>query len=1459
MDQERDSCGFGLLVNVHEPPSNQIIVQALEGLARLTHRGAVSEDGLSGDGCGLLLDLDQAFFSQLAKRAKIPIHHRCVVGMCFLTPNQVESQQKRISNQLKKQDLNVSGWRLVPIDKAYLGETAAASLPAIYQFFIDSSESPWSGIELERQLFIAQKQIEWQLKEAKDFCLCSLSSKSIVYKALVLPPNLAKFYPDLQNKQWQSKVALFHQRFSTNTLSRWPLVQPFSTLAHNGEINTIRGNRVYGHQISPQLIETYYPELANLPSLLSDNVSDSLNLDQFVQAYRHFGMLTAEILRLLLPPAWENDSTLEKPIRDYYQFHFPLLPSWEGPAGLVFFDGRFAGCILDRNGFRPTRYQRSKQGLVVVGSEVGLVDIPDGDLVKQSRIPPGAMLMVDIKNNCLITEGDTPRQFYQRHPFSDWVSSLQKMLPYEEDNHAPPNHRPVLDDVKKYFDVSYEEIEQSLRFMAQNGVEPTASMGDDTPMAVLSHTPRQFFDFMRQQFAQVTNPPLDSLREKTVMSLTISLGYRAFLAKRNAQHAKQVILPSPLLSNIQFKTLCQTENAFYRPHALSLHYENQSTNLLDELEKLANKVLHQLKDKHLMLVLYDEERQSDKPSIHPALAAGYLHQTLVRHNKREQVSILVSSGWVRDAHHLAMLVATGAEGVHPWLAYRLIDKVTDDPFLARKNYRQALNKGLLKIASKMGVCTINSYHGSLLFQVIGLTSDVVKACFGDCPFAVERLDWLALTEYQNQFFINSHDRLVPTRHGGLYKYVHGGEYHDYHPDVVMTLIEACKSADKQKYREYANWVNQRKPVMLRDFYRIESDKSPIPITEVESVKTITSRFESAAMSLGALSPEAHESLAEAMNALGGRSNSGEGGEASYRHNTQKRSKIKQVASGRFGVTAEYLMQADVIQIKISQGAKPGEGGQLPGNKVNKTIAQLRYCSPGVTLISPPPHHDIYSIEDLAQLIFDLKQINPKAYVSVKLVSEPGIGTIAAGVVKAYADCITLSGYDGGTGASPLSAIRNTGCPWELGLAETQRILLENQLRHRVCLQIDGGLKTGLDVVKAALLGAETFGFGTAPMVALGCKYLRICHLNNCATGVATQQAVLRREHYQGNPERAMFFFRSVAAEVREILSYMGYPSLRSVIGRHDLLKELENCPWALPPLHPSQKDEKQRVHYYSQPRNPSFDKAPLAKALIGDTEKAFAANKIMKGRYPISNHDRSIGANIAGFIKKDPHLPIAKDVLVQLDFTGTAGQSFAVWTVDGMQLTLTGAANDYLAKGMNGGCVVLKRPMMSQIDSQNYVIAGNTCLYGATGGACFIDGRVGERFAVRNSGAHAVVAAVGYHGCEYMTGGQVTILSSPGNNFAAGMTGGIAFIWDNEQNLSTQINSETVEFAKLLSVTDDYYAQLLMHDLEQFIHHTNSDLGIQALRHLATGGRDFYVVYPKGMNLPVSHPKQVTS
>ncbi|MCC5791641.1 MAG: glutamate synthase large subunit [Legionellaceae bacterium] len=1443
MNQEQDSCGFGLLVNTHSAASHRLISQALTGLSRLTHRGAVGEDGLAGDGCGIMLQLDQGFFRKLAAAEHIALPPHFALGMCFLEPQHQQAERQCIENTLAQEGLSVAGWRAVPVETAVLSKNLQASLPEIVQCFIGRpANMPPS--RFEKKLYIVQKRCEWHLRHHGGFSFCSLSSHSVVYKALVLPANLAGFYPDLQQSSMKAQIALFHQRFSTNTLSNWQLAQPFSTLAHNGEINTVQGNRFYLRQISHHLSQQHFPALKNMDNLISESGSDSQSLDQFIQCLRHCGLSSAEALRICIPPAWEHHVHITDAERDYFRFHAPLLPSWEGPAAIVFYDGHYAGCILDRNGFRPARWQEYADGLIFIGSEVGLVDGEVAQLKQQSRLQPGELLLIDTLRGERQCHDGAPPTFYQRYPYSSEVS--QGHFPLHEHDDAPASETPPLDSLcQKAFDLSYEEIEQSLRYMAYHGIEPTSSMGDDTPLAALSYQPRQLFDFMRQQFAQVTNPPLDSLRERSVMSSELSLGSRQFTLPYQRKDSQQIILPSPLLSQSQFLFLSHLHNENYRACRLSLHYDAPlSLSLaLDQLTQQAEQCLGA--PHHCLIILDDEPGASLQRSIHPALAVGALHHSLTRSHHRSEVSLIVASGWVRDAHHLAMLIASGANAVFPWLAYQVIAGFTDAPLSKMANYRQALTKGLLKICSKMGVCTLNSYQGSQLFQVLGLHRDIIERCFSRSAYALERYDWHSLQSHQERFWEQALDISIPTRHGGLYKYVENSEYHDYHPAAVTQLIHAVKTQDHQEYQSFTKLVQQRKPVMLRDFFALASERAPIALAQVEAVEQITSRFETAAMSLGALSPEAHESLAQAMNALGGRSNSGEGGEADYRHGTDKRSKIKQIASGRFGVTAAYLMQAEVIQIKIAQGAKPGEGGQLPGVKVNPLIARLRYCSPGVTLISPPPHHDIYSIEDLAQLIFDLKQLNPQAYISVKLVCAPGVGTIAAGVVKAYADCITLSGYDGGTGASPLTSIRYTGCPWEMGLLETQSVLLENQLRHRVCLQIDGGLKTGLDVIKAALLGAETFGFGTAPMVALGCKYLRICHLNNCATGVATQDETLRREYYQGDSERVKQYFQWVAEDVREALAQLGYTRLTDIIGRHDLLRCLPDAPLPLPPVHPSQHCAQQRARLYQQPRNPSFDQAELAQQIWADVATALPKGQSFERSYAIYNHCRSIGANIAGaFIQhgQGKDRPAAQ---ISLHFQGNAGQSFAAWLVEGMELRLTGAANDYVGKGMNGGLLVLMRPAESPLASRDYCIAGNTCLYGATGGECYMDGVVGERFAVRNSGAQAVVAGAGFHACEYMTAGVVVILDTPAPNFAAGMTGGLAFVWDRSGYLAQHINTETVEYHALnqWSNRDDH--QTLYALLQQFQHHTHSSLGAAALTHLDQGGDAFYVIAPK--------------
>lgn len=1459
---EIDSCGFGLLVDFNNHPSHTLVETALMGLSRLTHRGACGEDGLSGDGCGLMLQLDHHFYASLATQQGIAVEPPFAVGMCFLNKEEHEANKAALEHQLKKQGFAIGGWRNVPVNFSYAGKNSQKNMPSFAQIFVQYPPE-WPIALVEKKLYIAKLLAHHALQDDPYFNVCSLSTQTIVYKALVLTSNLPLFYPDLQNKNLKSAVAMFHQRFSTNTRTAWNLAQPFSILAHNGEFNTIQGNRHYAQQLSHHLIRDYFAELQELPTLINVKGSDSLSLDNLLEAFIQTGFLSYEALRLIIPPAWENDHEMSREVKDYYRFHAAHLPPWEGPAGIVFFDGRFAGCILDRNGFRPARIVRGNNNWIGIGSELGLFDLENEGALELSRMQPGELFLIDLQQEKLISPEDYINELYHKHPYSEWDS---KSLESIESRDIIKMHDVITDEVYKRFDVSIDEKEHVLRYMGEYGIEPTSSMGDDTPMAALSVKPRQLFDFFRQQFAQVTNPPVDSLRETAILSLQTYFGTRGLITQRNANFAQQLRFPSPLLSQYQRHYISDLDPKSFQLTELPLTYSAE-LELEEALDNFVNQTANLLMDTHHILVLTDERWQVNQCSIHPMLAVGALHHALINKHQREKVSLVVHSGWVREPHHLAMLVACGAEAVYPWLAYQLIIdlaiKNQQSPLFALNNYRQALNKGLLKICSKMGICTINSYKGSQLFHVIGLDQQIILRCFSQSNYWLEKLDWQALDAQQKQFYYHSVNENLPIRQGGLYKYTPQGEYHDYNPDVVTSLLRAVNENNPIYYQQFKELLNYRPPVMVRDFLQLNSDKPPIPRKDVEPISGILKRFDTAAMSLGALSPEAHEALAVAMNSLGGRSNSGEGGEAKYRQNTLKQSKIKQVASGRFGVTAEYLMHAEVIQIKIAQGAKPGEGGQLPGNKVNAMIAELRYSSPGVTLISPPPHHDIYSIEDLAQLIFDLKQINPRAFISVKLVSAPGVGTIAAGVVKAYADMITISGYDGGTGASPLSSIRYTGCPWELGLSEAQNILLHHNLRHRVTLQIDGGLKTGLDVVKAALLGAESFGFGTAPMITLGCKYLRICHLNNCATGIATQDERLRTELYSGLPERVMLYFQWIAEEVREILALMGYQRLQDIIGRVDLLQTISQ-------LEKSQQTSLNKLLYrvvpgkkyakklYLQTANPPFDNALLAKKLATDVFPAIEKHSDYKKRYQISNKDRSIGANIAGAIAERYGNKGFK-ALLEFEFNGIAGQSFGAWMVQGMALHLHGAANDYVAKGMNGGELVITPFTGSSLDPSRVSIAGNTCLYGATGGVCLLNGLAGERFAVRNSGACAVVLGVGNHGCEYMTGGLVVILGTPGSNFAAGMTGGMAFVYDKEHKLSLRFNKESVQIYNLNNPDFKAYQEQFTDFLQYFYDKTQNSLAAMLLHDPETYWSDLYMVLPVNKPPTPSFPTKEAS
>ncbi|WP_083557630.1 glutamate synthase large subunit, partial [Marinobacter nauticus] len=1157
-----------------------------------------------------------------------------------------------------------------------------------------------------------------------------------------------------------------------------------------------------------------------------------------------------------------NVDTMDSQLRAFYEYNSMHMEPWDGPAGLVMSDGRYALCMLDRNGLRPARWVITKDDFITLASEVGTYGYSPDDVVAKGRVGPGQMLAIDTESGEVLHTADIDQRLKTAQPYKRWLKD--NALRVETTlNQATPEFKLMEPDEllvhQKMFNISFEERDQVLRPLAESAQEAVGSMGDDTPMAVLSSKVRHVADYFRQKFAQVTNPPIDPLRETIVMSLETCLGAEQNVFEETPEHANRIILTTPVLSPAKFLKLSNNDRPGFEVARIAMSYRPEE-GLQEAVRRMCDEAEKSVRDGKVLLILSDKDLVEGELPVNAMMVTGAVHHHLVERGLRCDSNIIVETGWARDPHHFAVLFGFGATAVYPYLAYQVLNdlirtgELLMDPIEAKNNYRKGINKGLLKILSKMGISTITSYRGAQLFEAIGLADNVVDLCFKGVPSRIQGADFFDFQQDQEQLAAVAWKPRKPLSQGGLLKYVHGQEYHAFNPDVVAKLQDAVISGDYGHYQEYAGLVNERPVATLRDLLVFKKDIKPIDLSEVEPVENIFPRFDSAAMSLGALSPEAHEALAVAMNTLGGRSNSGEGGEDPARHGTNRRSKIKQVASGRFGVTAEYLRSADVMQIKVAQGAKPGEGGQLPGGKVNDLIARLRYSVPGVTLISPPPHHDIYSIEDLAQLIFDLKQVNPEALVSVKLVSEPGVGTIAAGVAKAYADLITVSGYDGGTAASPLTSIRYAGSPWELGLTETQQALRANDLRGKIRLQTDGGIKTGLDVVKAAILGAESFGFGTTPMVALGCKYLRICHLNNCATGVATQNDYLREEHFKGTVEMAMNFFRFVAEETREWMAKLGVRSLEELVGRVDLLERLPGNTERQKKLDltrllqndhiPADKPQTCQVE-----RNHPFDEGRLAEQMVKDTAAAIAEKSGGAWSYKVTNCDRSIGARLSGEIAAQYGNQGMVDAPITLDLTGTAGQSFGVWNVGGLNLILEGDANDYVGKGMTGGKLVVKPPRGSDFKTQETSIVGNTCLYGATGGKLFAAGTAGERFAVRNSGAHAVVEGAGDHCCEYMTGGLVTVLGSTGYNFGAGMTGGFAYVLDLDNTFVDKYNHELVEIQRISREDMEAYRNHLRGVIREHISETGSAWAEHLLEDFDDYIGRFWLVKPKAANL----------
>ncbi|OEF17377.1 glutamate synthase large subunit [Vibrio splendidus 5S-101] len=1460
---EKDNCGFGLIAQMEGQPSHKLVRTAISALARMTHRGGIAADGKTGDGCGLLLQKPDSYLRIIAEENKFKLGKQYAVGMIFFSqdPIKAQSAQDIVNKELAQETLTVAGWRVVPTNTDVLGPIAKDSVPNIQQVFI-SAPAGWRERDIERRLYIARRRIEKQITEDKDFYICSLSTQVMVYKGLCMPADLPRFYLDLADLRMESAICLFHQRFSTNTQPRWPLAQPFRYLAHNGEINTIEGNRQWAKARAYKFSSPLLPDLQTAAPFVNETGSDSSSLDNMLDLFLAGGMDVFRAMRMLVPPAWQNHPDMDPDLRAFYDFNSKHMEPWDGPAGIVLSDGRYAACNLDRNGLRPARYVITKDNLITLASEVGIWNYAPDEVAEKGRVGPGELLVIDTRRGKLWQSNEIDNDLKGRHPYKEWMEkNVHKLTPFSDLPDEQVGKRSFDDDTlktyQKQFAMSNEESDQVLRVLGDMGQEAVGSMGDDTPMAVLSSKERLVTDYFRQMFAQVTNPPIDPLREKHVMSLATSIGQEMNVFCETDGHAYRVTFNSPVLVYSDMQQLLQLNQKHYGHAILSMHYDPADKDLEQAINDLCDRAVQEVRDGAVLIVLSDKHLEKGKLPVPAAMAVGAVQTRLADNNLRCDANIVVETATARDPHQFAVLLGFGATAVYPYLAYEALGKMLDDGSLnkdyrtALQNYQNGINKGLYKIMSKMGISTIASYRCSQLFEAVGLHTDVVDLCFRG---VTTRIQGASFSDFQQDIYNLSRKawtKRKPLEHGGLLKYVHGGEYHAYNPDVVSTLQTAVKTGETSDYQSFAKQVNARPAAMLRDLMSLKKAAQPLALEKVEPSSDLFKRFDSAAMSIGALSPEAHEALAMAMNRLGGYSNSGEGGEDPRRFGTDRNSRIKQIASGRFGVTPHYLTNADVLQIKVAQGAKPGEGGQLPGHKVTAEIAKLRYSVQGVTLISPPPHHDIYSIEDLAQLIFDLKQVNPKALVSVKLVSEPGVGTIATGVAKAYADLITISGYDGGTAASPLTSVKYAGCPWELGLAETQQALVANGLRHKIRLQVDGGLKTGLDVIKGAILGAESFGFGTAPMVAMGCKFLRICHLNNCATGVATQDETLRREYFKGLPDMVVNYFTGLADEVRQYLAELGVEKLTDLIGRTDLLEAVQGLTAKQSKLDLSSILEapvsaEGHPLFWTEPNAP-FDKAQLNQQILDDAIDAIEKRQSTSLYYNVINTDRSIGARISGEIAKRYGNQGMAGSPIKLYLDGTAGQSFAVWNAGGVELYLTGDANDYVGKGMAGGKVVIKPHQGTAFVCNEATIIGNTCLYGATGGKLFAAGTAGERFGVRNSGTVAVIEGAGDNACEYMTGGIVAILGATGVNFGAGMTGGFAYVMDKNEDFQGRVNNESVEALSLsdLFIHQEHLRGLIAEHLEE----TGSVHAEAILANFDEWIPKFYLVKPKTADL----------
>lgn len=1461
---EHDACGVGMLANIRGDKSHGLVESALKVLENMRHRGAEGADNKSGDGAGIMLQIPHEFI--LLQGIPVPEKGKYGTGLLFLPKDgQAQDAMLRIViEEIEKEGLTLMHLREVPTRPDILGETARRSEPDIRQIFVTGFTDSGTA---DRHLYIIRKRIENRIRRSdipgrEDFYIVSLSTKSIVYKGMLSSMQLRDYFPDLTDSNFTSGLALVHSRFSTNTFPTWGLAQPFRLLAHNGEINTIRGNRSWMEARESVLASPALGDIGDICPIVQPDMSDSASLDNVLEFLVMSGLSLPHAMAMLVPESFNEKNPISEDLKAFYEYHSILMEPWDGPAALLFSDGRYAGGMLDRNGLRPARYLITHDDMMVVASEVGVMDFAPGNIREKGRLQPGKILLVDTEKGEIHYDGELKKQLAAARPYRTWLADNRIELDALKSGRKVPHGVESYDGMLRVFGFSKEDVEKIILPMCTTGNEPICSMGNDTPPAILSDRPQLLYNYFRQQFAQVTNPPIDPIREELVMSLTEYIGAVGInLLTPDERHCKMVRLNHPILNNEQLDILCNIRYKGFKSVKLPMLFEaaKGKQGLQDALAALCRQAEASVSEGVNYIVLSDRDVDDAHAAIPSLLAVSAVHHHLISAGKRVQTALVVESGEIREVMHAALLLGFGASALNPYMAFAVIDRLVKgqeiqlDYATAEKKYIKALCKGLFKIMSKMGISTIRSYRGAKIFEAVGLSEELSDACFGGLPSRIGgiRLDEVARDAIAfhdaGMEVIRQKDEAALLPNLGLYSFRKDGESHAWNPETISTLQLATRLGSYKKFKEFTAMADDKgAPIFLRDF--LDFRRAPIDIDKVEPVESIVRRFVTGAMSFGSISREAHETIAIAMNKLHGRSNTGEGGEDRERFTPRAdgsslRSAIKQVASGRFGVTTEYLVNADEIQIKIAQGAKPGEGGQLPGFKVDEVIGRTRHSIAGISLISPPPHHDIYSIEDLAQLIFDLKNVNPRARISVKLVAESGIGTIAAGVAKAKADLIVISGAEGGTGASPASSIRYAGISPELGLSETQQTLVLNGLRGQVTLQVDGQLKTGRDIILMAMLGAEEFGFATSALIVLGCVMMRKCHQNTCPVGVATQNAELRKR-FRGRSEYLINFFTFLAQEVREYLAEIGAERLDDIIGRTDLIIRK-----------PDYGTGKHRLVSFDRLLTRIDNGAAIRHIAdqqhgiehVKDVEILHAAAEAVESRkeisleYAIANTDRSCGAMLSGAIAEKYGANGLPEHTLNVKFKGSAGQSFGAFLVAGINFKLEGEANDYLGKGLSGGRIAVLPPVQSNFEAENNTIAGNTILYGATGGEVYINGRVGERFAVRNSGAIAVVEGVGDHCCEYMTGGRVVVLGETGRNFAAGMSGGVAYVWNKNGNFDYFCNMETVE----LNLIEETSCRKELHELiRQHYLYTGSQLARLLLDDWARRADEFIQVVP---------------